>query len=184
MPLFKRSDSPWPDRLSQSEERKRDALNQEVAEAAGASALTTLEAENERLLKRKAAEEPTEFLWPCLLGWQYLRQAVLDPEAGNFEAALSALRDASSRNPGDPRGPYAVATVYYTAATQARLPDGRWTEGEISLGMSLTQLYQNALREFRKALELTERGKDRRLVQPSIDAIELALAGRQSRGRA
>ena len=100
MPLFKRSDSPELDRLSRSEERKRDALNQAVAEAAGASTLvadedgefpSTLQDENERLLKRKTAEEPTEFLWPYLLGWQYLRQAALDPRAGNFQAALSAM---------------------------------------------------------------------------------------------
>lgn len=179
MPLFKRNDTPELDRPSRTEERKIETHNWEMAQRAGASDLATLEDENERLLKRKAAEEPTEFLWPYLLGWQYLRQAALHSGAGSFEAALAALRDASSRSPLDPRGPYGVATVYYTAATQALLRHGGWPEGEVSLGMSLTQLYENALREFRKTLELTDRGKDRRLVQSSIDTIELALRRRQ-----
>ena len=123
---------------------------------------------NQEILVRKAREETAEFLWPFLLGWQYLQM-------GQFDDALRSLEDAKTKRPGDCRGAYGVATVYYTAATQARWPDGRWTEGEVSLGMSLTQLYQNALREFREALELAERGKDRRLVQSSIDAIELAV---------
>ena len=33
MPLFKRSDNPGLDRLTSSEERKRDALNREVMQA-------------------------------------------------------------------------------------------------------------------------------------------------------
>jgi tetratricopeptide (TPR) repeat protein len=136
----------------------------------------TLEDVNLEILARKAREEPTDFLWPFLLGWQFLQM-------GQFDDALKALENAKTKRPGDCRGAYAVATVYYTAATQARWPDGRWTEGEVSLGMSLIQLDQNALREFREALELAESGRDRGLIQSSIDAIELTLRGRQTRGR-
>ena len=176
MPLFKRSDNPGLDRLAPSEERKRDALNREVMQAQARSPGRTLEDVNLEILARKVREETTEFLWPFLLGWQFLQM-------GQFDDALGTLEDANTKRPGDCRGAYAVATVYYTAATQARWPDGRWTEGEVSLGMSLTQLYQNALREFGEALESTESGRDRRLVQSSIDAIELALNEGQTRGR-
>lgn len=174
MPLFKGSDSPGLDRLTRDEERKRDGANAEVLQAAG-SGLTTLEAENERVLKRKAAEEPTEFLWPYLLGWQYLG-------AGRFEEALSVLKDAKTKRPGDLRGPYGVATVYNGAAAQACTELGPSAEGEVRLGMSMSQLHESALREFNEALQLAERGRDKQLIIETMAPIAAVLAARRATG--
>lgn len=170
MPLFKRSDNPGLDRLTPSEERKRDVLNREVTQAQARSPGRALEDVNLEILARKAREETTEFLWPFLLGWQYLQM-------GQFDDALRALKDAKSKRPGDCRGAYAVASVYYAAATQARSPSGQWPEGNVYLGMSVSELYAGALYEFGEALKLAESGKDKRHITSTGGVILATIAG-------
>lgn len=169
MPLFKRSDNPGLDRFTPGEKRKRDALNAEVTQALAGSPGRTLQDVNREILARKAREDGTEFLWPFLLGWQFLQM-------GQFEDALRALEDAKGRRPADPRGAYAVATVYYTAATEARQPSGQWPEGKVRLGMSVAELYAGALHQFGEALRLAETGRDRRLIKSTGGAILASVA--------
>jgi tetratricopeptide (TPR) repeat protein len=176
MPLFKRSANPGLDGFTPDEKRKRDALNREVMQTSANSPGRALEDINLEILTRKGREEKSEFLWPFLQGWQLLQM-------GRLEDALGALENAKNRRPGDSRGAYAVATVYYTASTQARGLSGQWPQGEAYLGMSMADLYGNALQQFGEALALAETGRDRRVIQSSIEVIDRTVAlHRMTRG--
>ncbi|MPZ49141.1 MAG: hypothetical protein GEU75_07560 [Dehalococcoidia bacterium] len=174
MPLFGSSRRPKLDGLTKDEEKRRDALNPEVMRRAGERGVEGQAPAAAALLQEKAEEEPRECLWPLLLGWQQM-------SLNRYSHAIEAFTGVVGRDGSEIRGYYGSGAAYFQAA-EAKLNLGpAATDEVVPLGMTVDNMYHEAARNFRRALELATEKSERDELQNAIGAVERALSRKAGR---
>ena len=194
MPLFGGSKRPRLDGLTKEEERRRDALNPEVMRRAGETGVAGQAPAALAILKEKTEAESHDFLWPCLLGWHLMSMR-------RFSPAIEAFTEAGRRDATDLRGYFGAGRAYFEAAearlslgeaAEARLSLGEAAEARLSLGeaapadvtvadMTVDNMYQQALRNLRRALELAEEKTERDQLREAVSNVDRAVARKAGR---
>lgn len=174
MPLFGGSSRPDMDGLTKDEEKRRNALNPEVIKRAGSEIGTVGQANAAlQILREKVEQEPRDFLWPLLLGRQYM-------STGRFKAAIEAFEDAIRRDESDIRGYFAAGHAYFQAAEYLRNHGDAATNDVVPLDMTVDNLHQEALRNIRKAQTMADKSERDELGQLA-STIERAAARKAGR---
>ncbi len=174
MPLFGGSDRPKLDGLTKDEEKRRDALNPEVLRRAGEKGVAGQAPAAMAVLQERMAQEPGEFLWACLLGWQYASMGRYVPAVHAFDAAIE--RDAN-----DVRPYYGAGRSYFEAAdTKLRLGPTAPPEASFE-SMTVDSMYHEAERYFRRALELITDKAERDRIRTDLSTVEKAVAKKAGR---
>ncbi|MGE0675161.1 MAG: tetratricopeptide repeat protein [Methylibium sp.] len=174
MPLFGGKTRPAMDGLTKDEEKRRDALNPEVIKRAGGEVGTIGQANAAlAILREKVDGEPNDFLWPLLLGRQYMSMR-------RYTAAIQAFEYAIKLDEDDVRGYYAAAHAYLQAADARRTLGDAATEEVTPLNMTVDNLHQEALRNVRKAQTLADK-KERTELGQIASTIEKAVARKAGR---
>jgi len=174
MPLFGGTNRPRLDGLTKDEEKRRDALNPEVLRRAGEKGVAGQAPAAMAVLREKMEQEPNDFLWPCLLGWQYASM-------GRFVPAIHAFDEAVKRDANDVRAYYGAGRSYFEAA-ETKLKLGPTAPPEATFEeMTVDNMYHEAGRYFRRALELVEDKKERDQVRTFLSSVEKAVAKKAGR---
>ena len=174
MPLFGGSSRPDMDGLTKDEEKRRDALNPEVIKRAGSEIGTVGQANAAlQILREKVDQEPREFLWPLLLGRQYM-------SIGRLKAAIDAFEAAVLRDEKDVRGYFGAGHAYFQAAEYRRNHGDAATEDIVPLDMTVDNLHQEALRNIRKAQTVADK-KERDQLGQLASTIEHAVSRKAGR---
>jgi tetratricopeptide (TPR) repeat protein len=162
------------DGLTKDEEKRRNALNPEVIKRAGSEIGTVGQANAAlQILREKVDAEPREFLWPLLLGRQYLSM-------GRLKAAIEAFEDAVSRDENDIRGYYGAGHAYFQAAEYRRNHGDASTDDIVPTDVTVDNLHQEALRNIRRAQTLAEK-KERDQLAQFASTIEHAVSRKAGR---
>jgi tetratricopeptide (TPR) repeat protein len=174
MPLFGGSKRPKLDGLTKEEEQRRNALNSEVMRRAGEKGVAGQGVAALGVLREKAEAEPDDFLWPWLLGSQYL-------SFQRYTPAIEAFNQAIERDGSEVRGYYGAGTAYFQAGDAKLNLGAAATDDVVPASLTIDNLYHEALRNFKKALELTNEKSERDQLQQAVAAIDRALARRAGR---
>jgi tetratricopeptide (TPR) repeat protein len=174
MPLFGGSNRPKLDGLSKDEEKRRDSLNAEVMRRAGEKGVAGQGPAALNVLREKVQEEPGEFLWPLLLGWQHMSQR-------HFAPAIESFSSAVSRADREVRAHYGAGAAYFEAGAAKQEHGAATTDETAPAALTVDNLYHEALRCFRKALELTNEKSERDQLQNAVSTVERALARKAGR---
>jgi tetratricopeptide (TPR) repeat protein len=174
MPLFGTSRRPKLDGLTRDEERRRDALNPEVLRRAGEGGVAGQGPAALAVLRERTEAEPNEFLWPCLLGWQYMSMR-------RFAPAITAFSEAVRRDDSEVRGYYGAGAAYFDAAEGKLARGAATTDDTAPEDLTVDNLYHESLRNFRRALELTNDKGERDQLRQAIAAVEKAVARKAGR---
>jgi tetratricopeptide (TPR) repeat protein len=174
MPLFGGNKRPRLDGLTKDEEKRRDALNPEVLRRAGEKGVAGQGVAALALLREKADEESSEFLWSWLLGQQYL-------SFNRYSPAIEAFNEAIERDGTDVRAYYGAGTAYFQAGEAKQSLGPAATDDVVPPDLTPDNLYHEALRNFRRALDLTSDKTERDLLQTASSAVERALARKSGR---
>ena len=174
MPLFGGSKRPRLDGLTKEEERRRDALNPEVMRRAGETGVAGQAPAALAILKEKTEAESHDFLWPCLLGWHLMSMR-------RFSPAIEAFTEAGRRDATDLRGYFGAGRAYFEAA-EARLSLGEAAPADVTVAdMTVDNMYQQALRNLRRALELAEEKTERDQLREAVSNVDRAVARKAGR---
>ena len=174
MPLFGGSNRPSLDGLTKDEQKRRDELNPEVLRRAGEGGVAGQGPAALAVLREKAEAEPADCLWALLIGAQFMSMQ-------RYALAIDAFTDATRRDGDEVRAFYGTGAAYFQAA-EAKKEFGPATTDEVApLSLTVDNLYQEALRSFRHALELTSDKKERDMLGGAISAVEKALAKKAGR---
>ena len=174
MPLFGGGKRPKLDGLTKDEEKRRDSLNAEVMRRAGEKGVAGQGVAALGVLKEQAEAEPQDFLWHWLLGSQHL-------SFQHYTPAIEAFNKAIEHADGDVRAYYGAGTAYFQAG-EAKLRLGpAATDDVVPRDLTPDNLYHEALRNFKKALELTDDRTERDQLQLAAGAVDRALARRAGR---
>ena len=174
MPLFGSTKRPKLDGLLKEEERRRDALNPEVLRRAGEGGVAGQGPAALAVLKEKVEAEPGDYFWALLLGSQLMSMQ-------RFAPAIEAFTEATKRDTKEIRAHYGAGSAYFQAA-EAKMQHGPATTDELApASLTVDNLYQEALRSFRRALDLTQEKKERDTLGAAIGAVEKALAKKAGR---
>ncbi len=175
MPLFGGgSKRPKLDGLTKEEELRRDALNPEVLRRAGEKGIAGQAPAALAILKEKTEAEPAEFLWPCLLGGQLMSM-------GRPAPALEAFAEAIRRDESEVRAHFGAGGAYFDAA-EAKLDLGAAASSEVTIGdLTIDNLYQEALRSFRRALDITQDKSERDQLSKAVSTVDKAIAKKAGR---
>lgn len=174
MPLFGSRPRASMDGLTREEEKRRNALNPEVIKRAGGEVGTVGQANAAlAVLREKVNEEPREFLWPLLLGRQYMSMR-------RYAHAIQAFEDAVKLDGDDIRGYYGAGLAYFQAAEARRNLGDAVTDEVAPLDMTVDNLHQEALRNIRKAQTMAEK-KERDELGQIASTIEKAVARKAGR---
>jgi tetratricopeptide (TPR) repeat protein len=162
------------DGLTKEEEKRRNALNPEVIKRAG-SEIGTIGQANAALqiLREKTEQEPGEFLWPLLLGRQYMSM-------GRIKSAIEAFEDAVQRDENDIRGYYGAGHAYFQAAEYLRNHGDAASDDVVPPDATVDNLHQEALRNIRKAQTMAEK-KERDQLGQIASTIEHAVSRKAGR---
>ena len=174
MPLFGGSNRPKLDGLTREEEKRRDSLNAEVLRRAGESGVAGQAPAAVAVLREKAEAELADFLWPCLLGWQLM-------SLGHFSQAIDAFTAAIESDESEVRGHYGSGAAYFQAAEAKHRLGLAATEDVTPVGLTIDNLYHEAQRCFKRALELTPDKSEREVLREATSTIEKALARKAGR---
>ena len=174
MPLFGGSKRPKLDGLTKEEEKRRNSLNPEVMRRAGEKGVAGQGVAALTVLKEKTDEEPAEFLWPLLLGSQYL-------SFQRFSLAIEAFNQAIARDSSEVRAYYGAGTAYFQAGEAKQSLGQTATEEVVPTNLTVDNLYHEALRNFRRAQDLTSDKSERDQLQTATGAVDRALARRAGR---
>jgi tetratricopeptide (TPR) repeat protein len=174
MPLFGGSKRPALDGLTKDEEKRRDALNQEVLRRAGEGGVAAQGPAALMVLREKTEQETGDYLWPLLLGSQLMSMQ-------RYAPAIGAFSEASRRDGVEVRAYYGAGYAQFQAAEAKQVMGDAATEDVVPEGMTVDNLYHEALRNFRKALDLTNDKKERDTLGQAIGAVEKALAKKAGR---
>ena len=173
MPLFGGSSRPKLDGLTREEEKRRDSLNPEVLRRSGEQGVAGQGPSALAVLKEKVADEG-DFIWRLLLGRQLISMH-------RFTAAIDAFNDAIERERTEVRGYYGAGLSYFQAA-EAKLNLGDAVTDEMApMDLTVDNLYQESLRCFRRATELTNEKSERDELGKASAAVEKALARKAGR---
>jgi tetratricopeptide (TPR) repeat protein len=174
MPLFGGSNRPPLDGLTKEELNRRDELNPEVLRRAGEGGVAGQGPAALAVLREKAETEPDDYLWALLLGSQFMSMQ-------RYAPAIDAFTEAVKRDAKEVRAHYGAGAAYFQAA-EAKLQHGPATTDETApAALTVDNLYQEALRSFRRALDLTQDKKERDALGNAIGAVEKALAKKAGR---
>jgi tetratricopeptide (TPR) repeat protein len=174
MPLFGGNNRPALDGLTKEEQKRRDALNPEVLRRAGEGGVAGQGPAALAVLREKAEAEPEDYLWALLLGAQFMSMQ-------RYALAIDAFTDAGRRDVAEVRAFYGAGAAYFQAA-EAKQAHGAATTDEVApAALTVDNLYHEALRSFRKALDLTNDKKERDTLGNAIGAVEKALAKKAGR---
>jgi len=174
MPIFGGSKRPKLDGLTKEEERRRDVLNPEVLRRSGEKGVAGQAPAALAILHEKAEEEPGDFLWACLLGWQYM-------SARRFSSAIEAFNEAIRRAGAEVRAYYGAGHAYFSAG-EAKQNLGPATPSEAAPeDLTVDNLYQESLRCFRRGLDLAADKGERDQIRSSIAAVEKMVARKAGR---
>jgi tetratricopeptide (TPR) repeat protein len=177
MPLFGGNKRPKLDGLTRDEEKRRDALNPEVLRRSGEKGVAGQAPAAAALLREKMAADPGDHLWPLLLGWQMMSLKRYSPAIEAFSAAVARAPDALD----ELRCAYGAGAAYFEAA-EAKLARGDATTEDVAPPeMTVENLYHEALRSFRRALELTNDGGERDQIRNAIATVERGVARKAGR---
>jgi tetratricopeptide (TPR) repeat protein len=174
MPIFGGSKRPKLDGLSREEEKRRDALNPEVHKRAGEKGVVGEAPAAAAILREKMESEPSDRLWPLLLGSQMMSMR-------RYGQAVEAFQEAVERDEGEIRAHYGAGMAYFHAA-EYRQEHGAAASDEVApADMTADNMYQEALRHFRQALELTPDKSERDELAVAVATLERAVARKAGR---
>jgi hypothetical protein len=152
----------------------RDSLNPEVLRRAGEKGVAGQMPAAAAVLREKSEEEPRQFLWPLLLGWQNLRMS-------RFEQSIEAFQEAISRDEEDVRGYYGAGNAYFEASQAKQNADpGAPVTGMLE-EMTFDNLLHEANRNFRRAMELATEKDERDKLRNAMTVVDKALAKKAGR---
>jgi tetratricopeptide (TPR) repeat protein len=174
MPIFGGSKRPSLEGLTRDEEKRRDALNPEVLRRSGEKGVAGQAPAAAALLREKLEAEPQEFLWPLLLGRQMISMRRYGP-------ALAAFGEAMQRNDQDVRGFYGAGIASFQAAEAKQALGPAATEEVAPPSMTVDNLYHDALRFFRHAMDITPDRGERDELRNAVAAVEKAIARKAGR---
>jgi tetratricopeptide (TPR) repeat protein len=174
MPIFGGSKRPRLDGLTREEEKRRDALNPEVLRRAGETGVMGQAPAAAALLREKIEAEPAEVLWPLLLGNQMMSMR-------RYGQAIQAFSEALQRDPLELRAHYGAGMAFFQAA-EYRQEHGPAASAEVAPeDVTVDTLYQEALRHFRAALDLTQERSERDQLAAAAATVERAVARKAGR---
>ena len=173
MPIFS-SKRPKLDGLTREEEKRRDALNPEVLKRSGEKGVVGQAPAAMAVLREKMAAEPAELLWPLLLGSQMMSMR-------RYGQAIEAYEEAVARDESEVRPHYGAAMACYRAAEYKQEYGAAATEDVAPADLTVENLYQEALRHFRRAMELTPDKRERDELATAAATVERAVARKRGR---
>ena len=174
MPIFGGSRRPRLDGLTRDEEKRRDALNPEVLRRAGEKGVVGQAPAAAAVLREKVEAEPHEMLWPLLLGSQMMSMR-------RFGQAIDAFERALERDASEVRAHYGAGMACFQAA-EYRQEHGDAASSEVApQDMTLDNLYQEALRHFRLAMELTPDKSERDQLAAATATVTRAVTRKAGR---
>ena len=173
MPIFS-SKRPSLDGLTHEEEKRRDALNPEVLKRSGEKGVVGQAPAAVTILREKMASEPAERLWPLLLGSQMMSMR-------RFGQAIDAFEEAVARDDSEVRSHYGAGMACYRAAEYKQEYGDAATEDVAPQELTVENLYQEALRHFRRAMDITPDKKERDELASAAATVERAVARKRGR---
>ena len=174
MPIFGASRRPKLDGLTREEEQRRDALNPEVLRRSGEIGVEAQAPSAAAVLQEKIEKEPREMLWPLLLGSQMMGMR-------RFGQAMDAFNEAIERDPGEVRAHYGAAMACYHAA-EYKLDHGEAAKDEVApADMTVENLYQESLRHFHVAMDLTPDKNERDELAAAAGIVRRGIARKAGR---
>jgi tetratricopeptide (TPR) repeat protein len=174
MPLFGSSKRPKLDGLTKEEEKRRDELNPEVMRRAGEGGVAGQGPAALQVLKEKVESDKREALWPLLLGWQLMSMRRYTP-------AIEAFNESIARDADEIRAFYGAGSAYYQAGEAKQSLGPAVTEEVAPADMTVDNLFHEAGRLFRRALDMTKEKSERDLLQQASGAVEKALSRKAGR---
>jgi len=174
MPIFGGSKRPGLEGLTKDEEGRRDSLNPEVVRRAGEKGMAGQTVAAVTVLRERTEAEPGEPLWPLLLGRQLMSMR-------RFAQAIEAFTAAVERDASDVRASFGAGAAYFEAAEAKQSRGSAATDDVAPPGLTVDNLYNEALRHLRRALELTDDAGERGQLRTAIGAVEKALARKAGR---
>jgi tetratricopeptide (TPR) repeat protein len=162
------------DGLTRDEEKRRDALNPEVLRRSGEKGIEGQSPAAVTVLRERIAEEPADRLWPLLLGSQMMTMR-------RYSQAIEAFEEAVARDETEVRSHYGAGMACYRAA-EYKQEYGEAAKDEVApADLTVENLYQEALRHFRRGIELTLDKGERNELASAIAVVERAVARRRGR---
>jgi tetratricopeptide (TPR) repeat protein len=174
VPIFGGSKRPKLDGLTSQEEQRRDALNPEVLKRSGEKGVAGQAPAAAALLREKMQAEPNELLWPLLLGSQMMSMR-------RFGQAIEAFLAAVERDDSEIRAHYGAGMAYFQAAEYRQDHGAAATAEVVPVDITVDNMYQEALRHFRQALEMTPDKSERDNLSSAIATVERAGARKAGR---
>jgi len=168
MPIFG-ARRPRLDGLTREEEKRRDALNPEATRRSDDAAAPAV-----AVLREKMASELGESLWPLLLGSQMM-------STRRYGQAIEAFEEAASRDAGEVRAYYGAGMACYRAAEYKQEYGAAAVEDVAPGNLTVDNLYQEALRHFRRAMELTPDKGERDEFASAVATVTRAVARKRGR---
>jgi tetratricopeptide (TPR) repeat protein len=162
------------DGLSNAELKRRDALTPEVLRRSGTERGTLgQEVAAVGLLREKMTQDPGDYLWPLLLGRQLMGMRRYAPAIAAFEHAVRV-------DENDIRAYFGAGHAYFQAAEALQRLGDAATDDTAPAGMTLDNLFQEALRNFRRAQELAEKN-ERDELATAVATVQRAVARKAGR---
>jgi tetratricopeptide (TPR) repeat protein len=174
MPILGGSKRPRLEGLTKEEERRRDALNPEVLRRAGEKGVAGQAPAAAALLREKLHAERDEYLWPLLLGHQMMSMR-------RYSQAIDAFEEAVRRQEGEVRAHYGAGMAYYQAGDYKQDRGSAAAHDVAPPDLTVDNLYQESLRHFRRALELTHDRSERDDLRNASAVVEKAIARKAGR---
>jgi tetratricopeptide (TPR) repeat protein len=174
MPIFGGSRRPKLNGLTREEEKRRDALNPEVHQRAGEKGVMGEAPAAAAILREKMAAEPSDRLWPLLLGSQMMSMR-------RYGQAIDAFQEAVERDNAEVRAHFGAGMAYFHAAEYRQEHGAAATNDVAPADMTADNLYQEALRHFRQAMELSPDKAERDELASAVATTERAVARKAGR---
>ncbi len=172
--MFGGKSRPKLDGLTKEEEKQRDALNPEVLRRAGEKGVAGQMPAAAAILKEKTDAEPSTWLWPHLLGWQSLSMR-------RFNQSIESFQKAIERDPNEIRSYFGAGHAFFEAAEARMNSAGNPQAEEVMGAMTIDNLYHEAMRNFKKALEMTTEKDERDKLSNAVSVVDKALAKKAGR---
>jgi tetratricopeptide (TPR) repeat protein len=174
MPIFGGTRRPPLEGLTRDEQKRRDALNPEVIERSKQRGVIDQAPAAAAILREKMTSEPADLLWPLLLGRQMMSMR-------RFGQAIEAFEAAVQRDGDDVRADFGAGLACYRAAEYKQTHGDAATADVAPPEMTVENLYQEALRHFRRAMELTPDKGERDELASAASTVTRAVARKRGR---
>jgi tetratricopeptide (TPR) repeat protein len=162
------------DGITKEEEKRRDALNPEVLRRAGEKGVAGQGPAAAALLREKLNTQRDDYLWPLLLGHQMMSMR-------RYGQAIDAFEEAIRRREGEVRAHYGAGMAYYQAGDYKQDRGAAASHDVAPPDLTVDNLYQESLRHFRRAMELTRNRSERDDLRGATAVVEKAIARKAGR---